>query len=82
MSFLNLENEIEMETERVKHEQASLLTKRETEIMHLIAKGCSNKQIASKLFISEETVKMHVKNIFRKLGASNRIAALRKTGMF
>ena len=81
MSFLNLENETEMATEEVKNGYNSLLTKRETEIMHLIAKGCSNKQMAARLFISEETVKMHVKNIFRKLGVNNRIAALRKTGI-
>lgn len=81
MSFLNLENEIEMATEKVKNGYNSLLTKRETEIMHLIAKGCSNKQMAARLFISEETVKMHVKNIFRKLDVNNRIAALRKTGI-
>jgi len=81
MSFLNLENEVSMATEKIKTDYASLLTKRETEIMHLIAKGCTNKQIAAKLFISEETVKMHVKNIFRKLSVNNRIAALRKTIM-
>jgi DNA-binding NarL/FixJ family response regulator len=81
MSFLNLENEMPMATENIKNGYASLLTKRETEIMHLIAKGCTNKQIAAKLFISDETVKMHIKNIFRKLEARNRIAALRKTGM-
>jgi DNA-binding NarL/FixJ family response regulator len=57
------------------------LTKREQEVMKWIARGCSNKQIAGKLFISEETVKKHVKNIFTKLSVTNRIAALRKAGM-
>jgi len=82
MSFLNLENEVSMATEKIKTDYASLLTKREIEFMHLIAKGCTNKQIAAKLFISDETVKMHIKNIFRKLETNNRIAALRKTGLF
>jgi len=82
MSFLNLENAVSMASEKIKNGFAGLLTRRETEIMHLIAKGCTNKQIAAKLFISDETVKMHIKNIFRKLGTNNRIAALRKTGMF
>jgi len=81
MSFIKLDNEYAMATEKIKTDYASLLTKRETEIMHLIAKGCTNKQMAAKLFISEETVKMHIKNIFRKLGVNNRIAALRKTIM-
>jgi FixJ family two-component response regulator len=38
----------------------SLLTRRELEIMRLVAKGCTNKQIAERLFISEETVKEHL----------------------
>ena len=81
MSFIKLDNEDAMATEKLRTDYASYLTKRETEIMHLIAKGCTNKQMAAKLFISEETVKMHIKNIFRKLGVNNRIAALRKTIM-
>lgn len=44
----------------------SLLTEREIEIVRLIAKEYSNKQIADKLFISERTVESHRKNIFRK----------------
>ena len=82
MSFIKLENEDLMATEKIKNGYAGLLTKRETEIMQLIAKGCTNKQIAAKLFISDETVKMHIKNIFRKLGTNNRIAALCKSGIF
>ena len=56
----------------------SILTRREIEIMLLVATGCANRQIATRLFISEETVKKHVKNIFGKLAVNNRIAALRK----
>jgi two-component system nitrate/nitrite response regulator NarP len=56
----------------------SLLTRREIEIIKLVATGCTNRQIATHLFISEETVKKHLKNIFGKLAVSNRIGALRK----
>ena len=78
MSFLNLENETAMATEKIKSDYTSLLTKRETEIMHFIARGYSNKQIAAQLFISEETVKKHLKNIFCKLQVSNRVSAVMK----
>lgn len=55
------------------------LTRRENEVLQLLAKGCTRNQIAKKLFISEETVKMHVKNIYKKLKARNKIDALIKT---
>jgi DNA-binding NarL/FixJ family response regulator len=54
------------------------LTPREIEIVNLVAQGCSNKQIAAKLFISEETVKKHLKNIFCKLNVANRVSAAMK----
>lgn len=53
--------------------QAFNLTPRETEILCAIAAGFSNKDIASKLSISENTVKSHVGHLFNKLGASNRL---------
>lgn len=48
------------------------LTKQERNILSLIGAGLSNKDIASKLFISESTVKTHVAHILQKLGLSNR----------
>lgn len=48
------------------------LTKRETEIVHLIQQGRSNGEIAAELFISETTVKKHVSNIFEKTGVKRR----------
>lgn len=52
------------------------LTRRETEVLQLISEGNSNKAIGKRLFISEETVKGHVKNILGKLGANDRTQAV------
>ncbi|MBA2498954.1 MAG: response regulator transcription factor [Chitinophagaceae bacterium] len=57
------------------------LTKREIVVLKLISMGCSNRQIAARLFISEQTVKKHLKNIFKKLNVNNRIAALKRSGL-
>jgi DNA-binding NarL/FixJ family response regulator len=56
--------------------QASALTKREIELLRLVAKGLSNKAVAQKLSISENTVKYHVRNILQKLGVQNRTEAV------
>ncbi len=47
------------------------LTRRETEILNLITQALSNKEIAKQLFISDQTVSVHRKNIMRKLGVSS-----------
>lgn len=52
------------------------LTNREKEILSLVAKGLSNKEISEKLFVSELTVKTHLKNIFKKLNVSSRTQAI------
>jgi DNA-binding NarL/FixJ family response regulator len=52
------------------------LTPREIEVLKLVADGNSNKEIAQLLFISEDTVKMHVRNILSKLGANDRTQAV------
>jgi len=52
------------------------LTEREEEIVALVAAGASNKAAAGKLFVSENTIKFHLKNIYSKLGASSRIQAV------
>ena len=54
------------------------LTKRELEITALLVQRLSNKEIAEKLFISPETVKRHVYNIYRKLKVSTRREAEKK----
>jgi LuxR family maltose regulon positive regulatory protein len=51
------------------------LTKREHEVYALLAEGRSNREIAQALFISEPTVKVHVRNILRKIGARSRVEA-------
>ena len=51
---------------------------REAEIVNLISQGYDNKKIAAELFISMSTAKFHIRNIFNKLGVSNRTAAIAK----
>lgn len=58
------------------HLSEEKLTPRETEVLQLISEGNSNKVIGNRLFISEETVKGHVKHILEKLGANDRTQAV------
>ncbi|HEY0671261.1 MAG TPA: response regulator transcription factor [Longimicrobiales bacterium] len=55
---------------------ATALTSRETEVLSLIEQGCSNKEIARRLFIGIPTAKNHVHNILEKLGVPRRSAAI------
>ena len=52
------------------------LTKREMEILHLVAAGATNRQVADQIYISEKTVGRHLANIYAKLGVSSRTAAV------
>jgi NarL family two-component system response regulator LiaR len=54
------------------------LSKRELEILSLLAQGHSNQEIAAKLFISLSTVKTHIQNLFEKLEVKRRIQAVEK----
>jgi two-component system, NarL family, response regulator LiaR len=54
------------------------VTARELEILALVAKGLSNREIASQLFVSENTVKTHCARLFEKLGAARRTQAVRR----
>jgi NarL family two-component system response regulator LiaR len=55
-----------------------LLTIRERQVLMLISTGLTYGEIADKLEVSPETVKMHLKNIYRKLNVQNKIEALQK----
>jgi DNA-binding NarL/FixJ family response regulator len=57
-------------------DQTDMLTAREREILQLLADGMSNADVASKLFISQETVKSHVRHILAKLEADTRTHAV------
>lgn len=56
-------------------ESIKTLTKREMEILRLVAEGLTNEEIGKKIFISEKTVKTHLTNIFDKLKVNNRFKA-------
>jgi two-component system LytT family response regulator len=55
-----------------------ILTEQETKVLRLIAEGLSNKEIVPHLNITGETVKFHIKNVYRKLGVDNRVRALQR----
>ncbi len=54
---------------------SSGLTRRETEILKLVGEGRSNRQLARDLWVTEQTIKFHLSNVYRKLGVSNRTEA-------
>jgi DNA-binding NarL/FixJ family response regulator len=51
------------------------LSPRETEVLGLVARGLANKQIARQLGITERTVKVHLGNVFRRIGVTDRTSA-------
>ncbi|MGE5547483.1 MAG: response regulator transcription factor [Solirubrobacterales bacterium] len=55
----------------------SQLTAREREVLRLLGEGLANKAIANRLAVSDVTVKSHLSKVFRKLGVSNRLQAIR-----
>jgi DNA-binding NarL/FixJ family response regulator len=55
------------------NQQHSGLTPREREVLALVVAGCTNKEIATKFSVSEETIKHHLTRMFDKVGASNRL---------
>ncbi|KGX88135.1 response regulator transcription factor [Pontibacillus litoralis] len=56
--------------------EESTLTSREKEVLRLLTKGLRNKEIANRLFISDQTVKIHISNIFRKFNVNSRSQAI------
>jgi len=63
----------QMPTAAPRDRERSPLSQREREIVALVAQGFKNKEMAEKMFISEQTVKNHLHNIFDKLGVSDRL---------
>lgn len=59
------------------HDWRRVLSERELSVLGFIAEGMTNKQIAGRLWLSEQTVKFHVRNVYRKLSVSSRTEALR-----
>jgi len=66
----------EIASQLAEHMGDESLTGREVEVLRAIAEGNRNRDIANKLFISEETVKVHIKHIMEKLNASDRTQAV------
>ncbi len=67
------------------HPIAQMLTRREMQVLEGLSVGKSNKEIARDLELSEPTVKLHVKNLYRKIGAGNRTQAAlisKEAGLF
>lgn len=62
----------------VSDENLHTLSKRELEILEMLSRGLVYKEIAAELFISAETVRKHVYNIYNKLHVSNRVEAVNK----
>jgi RNA polymerase sigma factor (sigma-70 family) len=63
------------ERQRTRKRKSLELTEREKNVLALVAKGTSNKMIASSLYITENTVKVHLRNIMEKLQVHNRLQA-------
>jgi DNA-binding NarL/FixJ family response regulator len=64
-------------TPQVSGDRTKLLTERELEIVRLVGEGHSNRELARMLWVTEQTVKFHLTNVYRKLGVSNRTEASR-----
>ena len=66
----------EIASQLLEHLSDEGLTEREVEVLREVADGNRNREIAERLFISEETVKVHIKHIMEKLGAADRTQAV------
>lgn len=75
--FSHLSQEQEVNQAAAEPEEAlhQVLTERELEVLHQVSQGLTNREIAAKLFISENTVRSHLRNILDKLHVQNRLQA-------
>lgn len=76
-SAVRTANTFNLDPELDKSSDDDALSRRESDVLDLVAQQLSNKQIARTLFITPETVKWHLRNIYRKLGVSDRRRAAR-----
>jgi ATP/maltotriose-dependent transcriptional regulator MalT len=60
------------------HRIAGVLSSRELDVLRCLARGLTNAAIAAELYVSTETVKTHVRNVLRKLGVNDRVAAVER----
>jgi two-component system NarL family response regulator len=74
--LLNEFNTLSKRAEEKQQQQAPNITSRELEVLKLVAQGMSNREIAEQLYISENTVKNHVRNILEKLHIHSRMEAV------
>lgn len=70
--------ELNLDFEKINRKLMSPLTNRESEIVKLVEEGLTNNEIAARLFVSENTVKTHLKNVFSKTNALNRTDLIHK----
>ena len=80
LGMVTLQKRLASLSRRLSHSSLAGLTRRESEIVHLVAEGKTNREIADRLFISYHTVVSHMRRIFEKTGAKNRIDLARRTG--
>ena len=65
-------------TLNTRHDHTVVLTPREVDVLHLMAKGASNSEISANLYISTSTVKTHISSILRRFDCGNRSTAIMK----
>jgi DNA-binding NarL/FixJ family response regulator len=76
-TYLSFEAGQALKSNHIKNNHSPILTKREKEVLGLIAEGLTNQQIADKLFISVDTVDSHRKNLYNKLEVKNTATLIR-----
>lgn len=69
------------QTDNIKNPSYHLLSRREQEIVQVLAKGFRYKEIADQLFLSQETIRTHIRNIYEKQQVNSRVEALKKIGL-
>lgn len=73
-----VQSQIKVETQHLQNSAVAELSKREKEILEMIAKGMTYKEISELIFIAQETVRKHVYHIYEKLHVNNRVEAVNK----